>query len=99
MSFDYHTLAAPETISGNLSDSDYFSELNSAKSNRPCQRSSSLPGPRVQADAVSDILPLDTYRAAKHLSWAEIDMATKVSIQYLYPTCSRRLDVVSNINI
>ena len=78
MSFDYHTLAAPELHSGNLSDSDYFSELNSAKSNRPCQRSSSLPGHKAQPDAVSDILPLGTYRAAARRSWAEVDSVFKV---------------------
>ena len=78
MSFDYHTLDAPEAQSGNASDSDYFSELNSAKSNRGGQRSSSLPGPKVQNDAVSEILPMETIMAAKRLSFAEIDYVLKV---------------------
>ena len=82
MSFDYHTLDAPEAQSGNASDSDYLSELNSAKSKRGGQRSSSLPGPKVQNDAVSEILPMETIMAAKRLSFAEIDYLLKVRCTY-----------------
>ena len=65
MSFDYHQLDAQDLLSGNTSDSDYFSELNSAKSNRGGQRSSSLPEPKVSSDGVSDILPLETFMVKK----------------------------------
>jgi hypothetical protein len=80
MSFDYHQLDAQDLLSGHTSDSDYFSELNSAKSNRGGQRSSSLPEPKVPSDGVYDILPLETLMATKHLSFAEIDNFLKVGV-------------------
>ena len=80
MSFDYHQLDAQDLLSGHTSDSDYFSELNSAKSNRGGQRSSSLPEPKVPSDGVSDILPLETFMATKRLSFAEIDNVLKVGV-------------------
>ena len=87
MSFDYHLLDAQDLISGHTSDSDYFSELNFAKSNRRGQRSSSLPEPKVSSDGVSDILPLETFMVTKRHSFVEIDNVLKVGVwkfQYLY---------------
>ena len=80
MSVDYHQVDAQDLLSGHTSDSDYFSELNSAKSNRGGQRSSSLPEPKVPSYGVSDILPFETFMATKRLSFAEIDNVLKVGV-------------------
>ena len=67
-SFDYHQLDAPDPNSGNGSDSDNFSELNSAKSERGGHRSSSLP-----TEKVSDIISLETILVSNNRSFEEID--------------------------
>ena len=59
MTVDYFHLDAPELQSGNNSDSDYFSELNSAKSIRMGQRSSSLPLRKANTGSVSDIVYME----------------------------------------
>ena len=70
-SVDYHQIDAPEPNSGNASDSDNFSELNSAKSERGGHRSSSLPADTVER--VSDIISLETILTSNKLSFEEID--------------------------
>ena len=81
MSFDYHRFDAPEKMSGNASDSDYYSQFNSAKSNRGGQRSSSLPQPRAKSD--SNSLSMETITGSKQLSFEEIDKVMKVGRDHI----------------
>ena len=80
MSFEFNRLDEPEIMSGNASDSDYYSEFNSnrttAKSNRGGQRSSSLPEHKVQN--VSDSLSMETILASNQLTFQEIENVMKV---------------------